>query len=66
MAKKRKETDSRKNETFPSLCQPRDSGMKIKHTCILFMTVRLSDIEHKITFNYKVNKIMCLRLGLEL
>jgi hypothetical protein len=25
---------------------------------ILFMTVRVLDIEHKITFNYKVNKII--------
>lgn len=33
---------------------------------ILFMTVRVLDIELKITFNYKVNKIMCLVLELEL
>lgn len=33
---------------------------------ILFMTVRVLDIDHKITFNYKVNKIMCLGLEFEL
>lgn len=59
---KKRKLYSRKTRHF-SLCQPRDSGIKIKH---IIYDLRVLDIEHKITFNYKVNKIMCLGLELEL